>query len=458
LNRKFLFLRNGFVVRECKIYSAVTESSLLCHWSTLGAADLRVEFANVDSKHRAVIRVAAGVLLTIVAFAGLAAETNTLSSLVEQALRNNPELKFYEAEIAAAKANRKTAGTWQNPELKSDAGQMWMIGDQGPTYTISVMQPFEWPGRLGLRKAIANRDVELAQLGLERFRLALASRVRTAGYGLFAAEQKGTSVGEVAERLRLLRDVLVQRDAAGVTSLLETRVIEAMDISMQRKASEATVQKQTALFELNQLRGLSAPELVTVSEPKLTFAAIEDADAWQARAQTNNFEVRMRVAEAAQSGLRISLARNERFPGWSIGPVYLDERMGENRRMLGASVSLPLPLWNRNAGNIAAAESKQSQAGAALQIAQREVERKVADALARYKAKLGEMNRWRIDSIEHFRQAADLADQHYRLGSIPVSSYVEMQRQYLEAVEAMIDARKEAFDAWEALQVLTGAN
>ena len=410
------------------------------------------------SKHRAVILVSGGVLFTMVAFAGLAAETNTLSSLVEQALRNNPELKFYEAEIAAAKGNRKTAGTWQNPEFKADAGQMWMVGDQGPTYTLSVMQPFEWPGRLALRRAIANRDVELAQLGLERFRLALMSRVRTAGYAFFAAEQKSDAVRDVSERLRLLRDVLVQRDAAGVTSLLDTRVIEAMDISMQRKASEATVQKQDALFELNQLRGLSASEPVAVSEPKLTFATIEDPDGWQVRALTNNFEVRMRLAEATQSGLRVSLARNERFPTWSFGPVYSDERMGENRRMLGASVSLPLPFWNRNAGNIGAAEAKQSQAQAALTIAQREIERKVADAVARYKTKLDEINKWRVDSMEHFRQAADLADQHYRQGAIPVANYVEMQKEYLEAEEAMIDARKEAFEAWEALQVLIGAN
>src|SRR5204863_583505 len=113
---------------------------------------------------------------------------------------------------------------------------------------------------------------------------------------------------EVAERLRLLREVLVQRDAAGVTSLLETRVIEALDISMQRKASDAVVQKQTALFELNRLRGLSPVEPAVVAEPKLTLRAIEDPDALQAGAQTNNFDLRMRVAELAQRGLRISLA------------------------------------------------------------------------------------------------------------------------------------------------------
>lgn len=380
----------------------------------------------------------------------------TVAGLVDEALRQNPELKFYEAEIAAAKGNRKNAGAWPNPELSGDVGRMRMTHDDGVAWSVSVMQPFEWPGRLGLRKAIANRDIELAELGLERFRVALAARVRSAGYAVFAAQRKASTVQEVAERLRLLRDVLVQRDAAGITPLLETRVIEAMDISMQRKASEANVQKQMAMFELNQLRGSSPTNVLMMAEPDLSFQTLDDTDALRASAQTNNFELRMRVAELAQSGLRVSLAKNERFPTWSIGPMYSEERLGDQERMVGVGVSLPLPLWNRNSGNIAAANAKQLQAETALLVAQREVDRKVAEAAARYKVKLEEINKWRVDSIEHFRQAADLADRHYRLGAVPVTTYIDLQREYLEAVEALLDTRKEALEAWQELQLLTG--
>lgn len=385
-----------------------------------------------------------------------AAETNSLAALVNEALRSNPELTFYEAEIAAAKANRRTAGLWPNPELGAEAARMRMTGDEGVAWSVSVMQPFEWPGRLGLRKAIANRDIELAELGLERFRVALASRVRSAAYGVYAAEQKHQAVHEVAERLRLLRDVLVQRDAAGITPLLETRVIEALDISMQRKASEAVIQKQTSLFELNQLRGRSATEPLTVTEVDLKFQPTLDIEALRVAALTNNFELRMRLVELAQSGLRVSLARNERYPTWSIRPVYSEERLGDQERMLGVGISLPLPLWNRNSGNIAAAQAKQVQAEAALHVAQREVERNVADAAARFQAKRDEISKWRVDSVEHFRDAADLADRHYRLGAVPVATYIELQKEYLEAVEALLDTRKEALEAWQELQLLTG--
>ncbi|MEI9961619.1 MAG: TolC family protein [Limisphaerales bacterium] len=118
----------------------------------------------------------------------------SLDDLVNEALANNPELNFYRAEIAAAHAGRKTAGTFANPEVSSGIGQKRVSGGgvsgEGVTWSVSVLQPFEWPGRLGLRKAIANRDIELAELGYERFKVALAGRVRALAYGLFAAQEK----------------------------------------------------------------------------------------------------------------------------------------------------------------------------------------------------------------------------------------------------------------------------
>ena len=49
--------------------------------------------------------------------------------------------------------------------------------------------------------------------------------------------------------------MLVQRDPAGITPVLETRIIEAGTITRQRQASEAGTAAQSALLELNQLRG-----------------------------------------------------------------------------------------------------------------------------------------------------------------------------------------------------------
>jgi cobalt-zinc-cadmium efflux system outer membrane protein len=389
------------------------------------------------------------------------AVSQTLDALVAEALEKNPELKFYEAEIAAAKAGRKTAGLLAHPEVSGSVGQKRATGGgfsaEGVAWSVSVVQPFEWPGRIGLRKAIANHDLELAQLGYERFKVALAGRVRMLAYGLFAAREKSVAATEVAERFKALREVLVQRDPAGLTPLLETRVIEATELNAQRKSSEAWLGAQTALLELNQLRGTAPDAPLSIEPTPLAFRSPETRETLVAAARTNNFELRVRAVELAQQGFRVDLAKNERYPSISVGPSFSEEHAGHEReRIISVGVSLPLPLWNRNKGSIEAAAARRMQAEVSLNVTEREIQRKTIEAALTYETKLREMARWRPDAVEHFKEAAEVADRHYRLGAVPISTYVELQQQYLEAVEGLLDTQKEALAAAAQLELLTG--
>lgn len=382
-------------------------------------------------------------------------------SVVAEALTRNPELEFYEAEIAAATAGRRSAGTWRNPELNGMLGQKTAESggstSEGVAWSVSVLQPFEWPGRIGLRKAIANQDLELANLGLARFKTALAGRVRALAYGLFAAQEKSAAATEVADRFRALREVLVQRDPAGLTPLLEIRVIEATELNAQRKASEALRVTQSALLELNQLRGAPPQSPLEIAKSPLKFHPPADRDTLLAMARTNNFELKVRAVELAQQGLRVDLARNERFPVVALGPTFMEENAGtERERILGLTVSLPLPLWNRNRANVETASARRTQAAVSYELAQRDVTRRVLEAALTYETKLGQMAEWRPDSVAHFREAAEVADRHYRLGAVPISTYVELQKQYLDAVEGLLDTQREALEAAVQLELLTG--
>jgi cobalt-zinc-cadmium efflux system outer membrane protein len=39
---------------------------------------------------------------------------------------------------------------------------------------------------------------------------------------------------------------------------------------------------------------------------------------------------------------------------------------------------------------------------------------------------------------------------------VPISTYVELQKQYLEAVEGLLDTKREALEAAAQLELLTG--
>lgn len=386
----------------------------------------------------------------------------SLPALVGEIAAKNPERQFYLDELAAAKAGQRFSATWSDPELAFDLGRKRVkdaSGDlvgEGTAWSVSVTQTFEWPGRLALRKAIANREVDLAELGLARFESALTARARSLAYGLHASNAKAEAVREVAERFTALKETFLARDPAGITPLLETRVIEAAELALRRRATEAELAVQAALIELNQLRGAASDAPLKIATPALTFNDVPEKAALVAAARENNFEFRLRRVELERQGYAVRLARNDRYPAISVGPFVSQEKAGDLETTVGVGFSLPIPVTGRTRGAVDVAEARRRQAETAVLVAQRELDREVSTAALAYQTKLAEVRRWSPDSALEFREAAELADRHYRLGTVPVATYVELQTSYLDAVEALLDTRGEVLAAALKLQELTG--
>lgn len=406
----------------------------------------------------------------LVAFASLCAADRlsatadqfTVGELVRQASEKNPELNFYRAEIAAANGSLKTAGAILNPELSTQAGYKNVhdkadafIGE-GTVFNISVTQSFEYPGRIALRKAIANRDIKLAELGLEQFRLSLIARVRMAAYQAVAAEEASVAANKVAGRLDELAGVLKQREPAGVSSLLEMRIIETHALGLRHKANEASLAAKTAILDLNQLCGQPANTERRVSAVELNFSAPHTVQTLVNSAYMTAFDLRVRRAELEQQGFKVSLAKNERYPAVTIGTFFSREEAGESQNIAGVGLSVPLPIWNRNTGAIETAKARTEQARSSLASKQRDVERRVCEAALTLESKLHELSRWSEDSAKKFREAAETADEHYRRGAVPVATYVELQKQYLEVIATVAETKKEALRVAQELEILTG--
>src|ERR1700731_1632291 len=186
-------------------------------------------------------------LVFVVSLAGsAAAEPRSIASLVEEAYQKNPELHFYEQEIAAARGDRRTAGTWPNPDLSGQIGGKIYNSLDGkylgtaPAWTVSLTQTFEFPGRVSLRKAIADKQIALAQLGLEQFRVSLRNQIEMLCYRLLAAQDRAAAAAEVAKRFRGLIAALVLREPAGPTPLIEMRILEGNAATFNHRATQAT--------------------------------------------------------------------------------------------------------------------------------------------------------------------------------------------------------------------------
>ena len=57
--------------------------------------------------------------------------------------------------------------------------------------------------------------------------------------------------------------------------------------------------------------------------------------------------------------------------------------------------------------------------------------------------------------LPQMREAAEVADRNYRGGAVPLSTYTELQKQYLDAIDAFTAAQAGAIEARQQLEQLT---
>ncbi|MBN8549057.1 MAG: TolC family protein [Deltaproteobacteria bacterium] len=384
----------------------------------------------------------------------------TLESLTQRALDNNPELELYSAEIAAAKGQYISAGTWSNPQLSSNFGNKRISGDgpatNGFAFGVSIMQTFEWPGRIELREAIARKQILSAESSLSQFKSELARKTRNSGFKLMIAQESVRAAAEVSKTLKSLREVLSQRDPAGVTPLIEIRILEATELMTERKIAEAQLAAQGALFDINQMLGESSAHEIRMQDERLDFKKLPDVQTLIRASQDNNFDVKSKELDAQQQSLQVSLEENNRHPAVAVGPYVTREASGDREVQVGLGITLPLQLWDNNTGNIVTARAKAQKAEHGLRLAQKSSERDVLQNALVYQQKLEQINKWRGESFSQFEKANQLADEHYRNGAVPVATYVELKKQYLDALQAYSESQIDALEAAQNLERLTG--
>ena len=129
-----------------------------------------------------------------------------VAELVRQAVATNPERQAYEAALATERETASVAGSNQDPVLSLEVGRKRLRDaggaflDEGQIWTASLSQTFEWPERIRLRRAIADRQVETAKLGLKRFEQAIEAKATVLAYRVSRAQLRAQACAEVAER------------------------------------------------------------------------------------------------------------------------------------------------------------------------------------------------------------------------------------------------------------------
>ncbi len=387
-------------------------------------------------------------------------QTRTLDQLVAEALTHNPELKGMEAGVEAARGVRLQAGLWKNPDVSGSYAWRQVrspgANNDGFSDQLSLTQTFEFPGKATLRKALADQDVALAQIGLAQFRLALAGRVKLLAYRYALAEENREAADLVVARSRALVALLDKRPKAGLQALFDAGILEGnlQDLAVTRH--DLALEAVTSLSELNSLRGWPAQTPLQVILPANLPPRPPSLERLLVASLSSSPILQMREMDLKKAQLQVKAGQLDAAPDFAIGPFYSLDKAGDHDEKIGAAVTFPLPVWNQNQGNIAAGRAALAKTEATREEARRDLELSIAKIYQSRQLLDAQISQARPEFLQNLAQLSDMADRQYRLGAINLTTFLEVQRQYLGTMRSVHQALLDAHSLDLDLQLLTG--
>jgi outer membrane protein, heavy metal efflux system len=389
---------------------------------------------------------------------------NTIEGIVTRALETNAELRVFEAELAVAKGQRTQAGFFKNPEVSTEIGGREVrdsenvLQGNGTTFSIAVTQTFEFPGKGTLRKAIANKNIEIAELGLEQFRLALAGQVRLLAYEHLAAVSEAEAAESVYRQSNVLSSQLASQTGFGARQKIEIRLIQASLVELGVAIKEASLRREETRTKLNALLGLPQNMPLRIRDPLVPPYNRLDVNRLIFAAQENNPLLKIRRRELERSARELTAARLDVAPDFAIGPFFSRDVAGDTEQNIGATISGTVPLWDWNIGNIQSARARRDASEALRVKAERDTEAEILSRFKAYELTLRQLGMIPSGLLQNVREASTLAGTQFRNGSINAQLYLDTQSAYLDALRASQNA---ALDAWRTLldlNLLTGGS
>lgn len=400
--------------------------------------------------------------VSIITLPASASETKelTLQQAITIALEKNPELASSSWEVRAREGRLRQAGSFPNPELAFSVDNFWgnkdLRGFGGAEYTLALTQLIELGSKRSKRAYAAGIERDLANWDSAAKRRDLVNETTKAFIDVIA-EQERLKVTEELYSLseQSFNTVSARVQAGKVSPIEETRASAELsksriDLERAKRSLDAARKKLSAVL------GNSSPFF----EKAVGQLAI-DADIPSSEQLLQNInknpDVARWTAEIEQRRAALNLERANRIPDPSVS-IGVKRFRETGTSALVAGISFPLPLFNRNTGAVAEAESRLSKAEEEQKVALLKTHTAVTEAYFALSSSFGEATALKKSILPDLQAAFDAVQEGYRYGKFSFLDLLEAQRSLSDSRKQFIESLAAYRKAYADVERLTGAD
>lgn len=362
-------------------------------------------------------------------------QTLTLGTALHRALAASPRLTAAERDVGIATGQRIQAGALINPEVSYEQdnsfGSGIYRGTKSAETTLQISQLFELFGKREARIAVGQAGIETAGIQRQAVRLEILSDTAIAFLSVLGLQRRIQILDEQVAAIDQITPLLKRRVDAGASSPAETGRAEVASALVKADRERLRAALASARRELAVLMGGTTAAFSAVSGRLDVTGRPPSFQAVVAAIDANPQLVRW-TAIYAQRNAELLLARLKPYPDLRVaaGWRHFNETNADAVRL---TVSVPIPVFDRNQGNILSAQESLAKTKA-----EREANRNTLIVLAgraydSLQGALRELEVLRGSAIPKSRQAADAIAEGYGQGRFTLLEVLDAQASVAQA-------------------------
>ena len=394
----------------------------------------------------------------------------TVERLVEQGFNRRADLQAARQRLAIAEGRVRQASLRPNPTLDAEYGSQRILGGEPESdLSIGVTQFFETGGKRSKRVTVAELELQQARAEVTGLERRYAAEIRQSYTNAIAAARQL----DVLEKLIAVNEETVRVTEArlkeGDVAPLDANLVRVENDRLKVQAIQARSELETSLLEIRMLAGFDVAENIRLAPqserpPRLDLGLGELTDiALRERADLQAARLGEQLGTA-----RINLAKTQTIPDVSVGVRYsrskeifdLPETLGgkltDRSNELSFGVSVEIPVFNRNQGEIASATAEREQAIRNREFLEATIKRDVAVAYRKYRAAAEALVLYSTQILPRSEENLRSIRAAYGFGEFSVLDVVAEQRRLTENVTAYNQSLRDYYSALAELEAALG--
>lgn len=387
---------------------------------------------------------------------GFGQSAMSLANFESLALANNPTVAELVATTQKAAGFRTQVSLRANPSIGYSGVQ---IADAGTDqHSVFISQSIITADKLALNRRVLDAALRAQLLQLEAQKYRIATDVRVKFYDALAAQRRVNLIRNFQSVTDKGLDLAELRKEA-----LEGSQLDVLQAKVQKQEIDLALQQAEVSFAAawRQLAALAGTPQLAPAELQGELPSSETTLDWSSVAASmivSSPEHQSALARVGQARANIDRQCVQAIPNFDVNfGAGVDN--GTDSGFINLQVGAPIPVFNKNQGNIAAAQAELVRASRELERIENLIKARLAVVSGQFDSSLAAVERYAKDILPSAEEALELADVAYQSGETSFVQVLVARRSYFDTNLQYIASQTQLAQAKAQVDgfVLTGA-